>query len=68
MEKFSVTQSGNLIALAGFIVMVLHHYQINIAQEDIVAILGGIITIVGIARSWYGRYRQGDLTLAGFRK
>ena len=68
MEKYSLTQAGNLTALAGFIVMVLRHYRFDIAEQEVVALLGGIATIIGIAVSWYGRYRTGDLTLGGFRK
>ena len=67
-SKFSLTQKGNLVAVAGLTSMVLHHYRIDIAEDEIVAVLGGIITAIGIIVSWIGRYRKGDLTLGGFRK
>lgn len=67
-SKFSLTQGGNLTAIAGFVAMILHHYRINIAETEIVALLGGAVTAIGIIVSWVGRYRKGDLTMGGFRK
>lgn len=67
-SKYSLTQGGNLTAIVGFIAMILHHYRIEIASEEITAVLGGLITAIGIIISWIGRYRKGDLFLSGFRK
>lgn len=41
-------QSGNLTALFGLTIMILHHYRISPAQSETAAVLGGIITILGI--------------------
>ena len=67
-SKFSLTQGGNLLALAGFIVMIARHYRFEIAESEVVAVLGGIVAVAGVLTSWYGRFRRGDLTVGGFRK
>lgn len=65
---YSLTQAGNLGVFAGIIVLVAKQFHVQLAQDTIVQLLGDIVTIVGLVTSWYGRYRQGDLTVAGFRK
>lgn len=67
-SKYSLTQGGNLVVIAGFIVMVARHYRLEIAEQEVVAVLGGIATAVGILMSWYGRFRQGDITIGGWKK
>lgn len=66
--NYSLTQSGNLSALIGVIVLLLKIFQINIAEEEIQVLIGGILAIAGVITSWIGRARKGDLTKLGFRK
>lgn len=65
---YSLTQAGNITALAGTLGLVLHALNVNIAPAEIEALISSIIAVGGILISWYGRYRTGDLTLGGFRK
>ena len=62
---YSLTQGGNVIALSGLISEILKlTLGINLVPDEIKAIL----IAAGIIISWFGRYRQGDITFAGFRK
>lgn len=67
-SNFSTTQSTNLVALVGVIVMVLNYYKINIAAEEVTNLLGAGITLVGIVMNWAHRYKRGDLTALGKRR
>lgn len=66
--NYSTTQSTNLVALVGVIVMVLNHYNINIASEEVTAVLGAGITIFGILANWYHRFSKGGITALGSRR
>lgn len=61
---FSLTQTGNALALAGLVSSILEYFGVNIASKE----LESVIIAIGIAISWFGRWRKGDLTMAGFRK
>ena len=65
---YSTTQTTNLTAIVGVIVMILNHFNINIGSEEIMGIIGAVITIVSIVTNFIHRYQKGDLTVAGFRK
>lgn len=68
-NEFSTTQATNLTALAGVIVFLLSKVlHIEIAQADVLAILGAVVTVVGIVMNYVHRYQKGDVTLGGFRK
>ena len=67
-SKFSLTQSGNLTALVGLIVMLLKLFNVNIAETEIQSFIGAFVVIVGIIISWVGRWRAGGLYLSGFRR
>lgn len=64
MNNFSLTQAGNAVALAGLISTVLEFFGFKLAPKE----LETVIIAVGILISWFGRWRKGDLTVAGFRK
>lgn len=68
MENFSTTQATNITALCGMVVMILHYFKINVVQGDLEGIIGAGITIYGIIANYVHRYKEGDLTLGGFRK
>jgi len=67
MQNFSQTQASNLASLAGFIMILLNHYKINITTEEIQAFLGAGLIIVGLVWNWYHRYSKGGLTVTGVR-
>lgn len=46
-------QSGNYIALAGFLVVILGKFGITIASNDVVTIIAGIATVYGLIRQHY---------------
>lgn len=63
--NYSLTQGGNLTALAGLTVLILKNvFQFEVATDEV----SQIIIAMGIVLSWVGRYRKGDITLGGFRK
>lgn len=61
----SLTQTGNYVALISFILGLFH---VNIATDEISKFVESALVLVGLAISWYGRYRKGDLTVMGARK
>jgi hypothetical protein len=68
MTNYSTTQSTNITAIVGVIVLILNHFKVNIAADEIMAIIGGILAVGGVVLNWVHRYQKGDLTLGGFRK
>ena len=68
MKNFSLTQSGNLTVIIGMIMLILRYFQVNIAEEEIQILIGGILAVAGVVVSWYGRFRAGGITKLGFRK
>ena len=62
--NFSLTQGGNLVALAGLASELLKLAGVNILPGEIEK----VFIAVGLVISWYGRWRKGDLKLSGFRK
>ena len=67
MTNYSTTQTSNLIALAGFLMIVANHFKLNITTEEIQAVLGAGLILGGVIWNWINRYKQGDLTLTGKR-
>lgn len=68
MENFSTTQATNITSFVGIAVMILNHFHINIAGEELTALIGALIAAAGVISNWLNRYKEGDLTLGGFRK
>jgi hypothetical protein len=68
MQEYSSTQANNLTAIVGVIVLILNQFNINIGSEELMAVIGGLLSVIGIANNWIKRYKRGDLTLGGFRK
>lgn len=65
---YSLTQAGNLTALAGAVVILLKLFGVEIPAEDVATVLSAIAIVAGPLVSWIGRYRIGDLSVGGFRK
>jgi len=68
MENYSLTQTGNVAALAGLVTLIANHFGWRIASAEVESLIGAAIVLVGIVASWIGRYRVGDLTIGGSRK
>jgi hypothetical protein len=68
MNNFSTTQATNIASIVGMLVLILNHFNINIASEELTNIIGAGVTIFGIVSNWIHRYQKGDLTLGGIRK
>ena len=65
---YSTTQASNLATFVGLVVLILNHYKVGIAKEEIELFLGSALAIGGLLLNWYKRWAQGDLTSLGFRK
>jgi hypothetical protein len=64
----SQTIIGLLITIIGLVASLL---KIEIDNAQIEAMVNGIAavaTFIGIIWTWWGRYRQGDITLIGTKK
>lgn len=59
------TQLANYVALIGFVLKLL---KVNIGTEEVTQALTASMVLGGLFVSWYNRYKQGDLTLSGFKK
>lgn len=66
--EYSTTQTTNLTAIVGVLVLILNHFNINIGSEELMALIGAILSVGGIVMNWIHRYKKGDLTLGGFKK
>lgn len=67
MENYSVTQTTNIAAFAGVLVLILGHFHIIVAAEDITTLLGGIVAFGSIVYNFYNRYSKGDINALGKR-
>lgn len=68
MQNLSVTQTTNLTALVGVVVMILNHYKINVGSDELMNFAGAVLTVISLITNFVNRYQKGDLTLAGMRK
>ena len=67
MQNYSTTQAANLSAILGVVMILLNYFKIQITQEEIQMLLGGVLAVGGILLSWYKRWARGDLKLSGVR-
>lgn len=65
MQNMSVAQSGNYVAL---IMVISQLLELDLDEGQVTEAVLAVGTLVGIALSFYGRWRKGDLTLFGTRK
>lgn len=68
MQTYSSTQATNVATAVGLLLLILNHFHINIGSDQLTSAVGDLFSFGGLALNWYHRYRQGDLTLGGFRK
>lgn len=65
--KLSVTQLGNFTALVPVLVILASAFDIKITESELTELVAGIVAVVGVLTSIYGRYRQGDVSLLGVK-
>lgn len=65
---YSLTQGGNIAAFVGVLMLVLKHYNVTIDESTVFTIIAGLVALGGVMTSWLGRYRQGDVTVGGWKK
>lgn len=56
------------VTYIGLIVTALSLVFKDISPEALNTTVTTIVTIIGLIVAWYGRYRQGDITILGFKK
>lgn len=66
--EYSSTQGNNLLIFAGLIVFVLGKFNVTVAQTDVAEILAAAVSFYGLCANWIKRYKQGGVTLGGFKK
>lgn len=67
-KNFSATQAANITAFAGIIVMIASKLGFEASTEDVVLVIGAAVSIWGVARSYWNRYKKGDVTRMGRMK
>lgn len=43
-----MSNTGNYLALAGVIVVLLNHFGINVVQSDVEAVIGAVVIVYGV--------------------
>lgn len=66
--EYSTTQTTNIASIIGVIVLILNHFHINIASDELTALVGAVMAVIGIIANWVHRYKKGGLTMGGFKK
>jgi hypothetical protein len=65
MKKVSLTISGLVVLIIGII---FDKNGVPVVQENIENFVAVSAQIIGVAGVYYGRYRKGDINIAGVRK
>ena len=61
--NYSLTYAGLLVIIAGWLGI-----GDLITSENAAIIVNNVVQLIGIIATIYGRYRAGDVTIAGFKK
>lgn len=61
--KFSLTQGGILVAVVGSLLM-----NFGFSEGCATEFTNQIPLVIGGLTAWYGRFRKGDVNIAGFKK
>ena len=67
---FSLTQGGNVGQFIGMVLMLtgMGKEEAEAGAITLMGAFGILVYVGGFIASWIGRFRKGDITLAGFRK
>jgi uncharacterized YccA/Bax inhibitor family protein len=68
MKDISVTQVSNYGALVGVVMLLLNHFKINIAKEEVDVIIASVLTLGSLLVNIINRYKKGDIRLSGVKK
>ena len=66
--NYSTVQASNLTAMIGVLMIILQYFKVNITESEIQSLIGGVLAVAGILLSWWRRYKEGGISLGGFRK
>ncbi len=67
---YSLTQGGNVGQMISFILVLIGmgNEEAEAGASALITSVGVIIYIASFVTAWIGRWRKGDITLAGFKK
>jgi hypothetical protein len=67
---FSLTQGGNVAQFIGMLLTLtgMSKEEAEAGAVTLQAAFGILVYVGGFLAAWIGRWRKGDITLAGFRK
>lgn len=68
MSNFSTTQANNIAIFCGVASIILAKLGISIGSEELQMTVGMVVALVANIMAYVHRYKQGDLTLGGWRK
>ncbi len=67
MKNYSLTTSGLIVMIVGSLIATLGFSEV--CTGEIVDKLSPVIgSLPGLIMAWVGRFRQGDINIAGFKK
>jgi len=64
-QNFSKTQTANYVA---FIMFVVQLFKLNVTENEVTALVTGVVGILAVLVAFWERYKKGDLRLLGGRK
>lgn len=67
-QDYSQTQAANITVFVGFLILVLHHFNINISTDQGTFAIGVTLNFVGLVWNFVHRYQKGGVTPLGARK
>lgn len=66
--NYSQTYASTITALAGFIVLILGYFKVEVVSAQIELILGALFVIGGNIWTLIHRHSEGDISSLGVRK
>lgn len=69
MKNYSITYAAAITTFAPLITLAIGRvFGIDIAESEVVTVIGSIVSAIGFVWQILHRYVEGDVTIAGFRK
>lgn len=65
MKNYSVTQAGNIAVVLGTLLKLIN---VEVGTEELTNVVVAVLVLGGVASSFYGRFRHGDITWYGAKK
>lgn len=60
--------SKELASLVGFLALILGYFKIDIGEGELQTLLGAVLVAYGIIKNWVEKYKNGTISLGGFKK